>query len=113
MIGPMSVASAIVVGLATSASPAAAAIVEVHLKDQNFNPRTVSAKTGDTIVFHNDDGVLHSVLLPDNEALLAAHFIEPHASYEIVIPATAGAATYALVCTIHLNMKGTLQIIAQ
>ena len=69
--------------VAIAARPAVAAIVEVHLKDQNFNPRTVSAKPGDTIAFHNDDGMLHSVLLPDNEALLAAHFIEPHKSYEV------------------------------
>jgi len=113
MIDPMSVASAIFVGLAIAASPAAATIVEVHLKDQNFNPRTVSAKPGDTIVFHNDDGELHAVFLPDNEALLAAHFIEPHASYEVGIPPAAKPAIYELVCTIHIDMKGTLQIIAQ
>ena len=113
MIGPMSVASAIFIVLAIAASPAAAAIVDVHLKDQNFNPRTVSAKPGDTIVFHNDDNVLHSVLLPDNEALLAAHFIEPHKGYEVVIPPAADPGAYALVCTVHINMKGTLQIFAQ
>jgi plastocyanin len=113
MIGPMSIASAIFVVLTTTASPAAAAIVEVHLKDQNFNPRTVSAKPGDTIVFHNDDKELHAVFTPDNEALLAAHFIEPHASYEVAIPPTANPAAYELVCTIHIDMKGTLQIIAQ
>ena len=113
MIGPMSAASAIVIVLAIFARPAVAAIVEVHLKDQNFNPPKVSAKPGDTIVFHNDDNVLHSVLLPDNEALLAAHFIEPHKGYEVVIPPAADPGAYALVCTVHINMKGTLQIIAQ
>ena len=113
MIGPMSLASAMFVVLAIAASPAAAAIVDVHLKDQNFNPQTVSAKPGDTIVFHNDDRELHAVLLPDNEALLAAHFIEPRASYEVAIPPTTNPGAYELVCTIHINMKGTLQIIAQ
>ena len=113
MIGPMSVASAIFIVLAIAASPTAAAIVDVHLKDQNFNPRTVSAKHGDTIVFRNDDGVLHSVLLPDNEALLSAHFIEPHTGYEVVIPPATDLGAYDLVCTVHINMKGTLQIIAQ
>jgi plastocyanin len=113
MIGPMSVASAIFVVLTIAASPAAAAIVEVHLKDQNFNPKTVSAKPGDTIVFHNEDKELHSIFLPDNETILPAHFIEPHASYEVAIPPVADPATYELVCTIHINMKGTVQIIAQ
>ena len=118
MIGPMSVASAIFIVLAIAASPAAAAIVDVHLKDQNFNPQnfnpqTVSAKPGDTIVFHNDDMELHAVLLPDNEALLAAHFIEPHDSYELAIPPTANPGIYELVCTVHINMKGTLRITAQ
>ena len=69
--------------------------------------------SGRGIVFHNDDVVLHSVLLPDNEALLAEYFIDPGASYEIVIPATADPLTYNLVCTIHLGMQGTLQIIAR
>ena len=113
MIGPMSVASAIFVMLAIAASPAAAATVDVHLKDQNFNPRTVSAKPGDTIVFHNDDNVPHSVSTPDNETLLAAHFIEPHKGYEVVIPPATDPGAYELVCTVHINMKGTLQIIAQ
>jgi plastocyanin len=109
----MSVAGAIFVALAVAASSAAAATIEVRLKNQNFNPGTVSAKPGDTIVFHNDDNALHSIFLPGNDALLPAHFIEPHASYEIVIPPTTEPAAYELVCTIHINMKGTLQIIAQ
>jgi plastocyanin len=113
MNGLILVASAMFVALASGASSASAAIIEVHLKDQNFNPKIVSAKAGDTIVFHNDDGVLHSVLLPDNEALLAQHFIEPHTSYPVVIPPTASPAAYQLVCTIHMSMKGTLQILAQ
>jgi plastocyanin len=113
MMSPTSVAGAIFFTLAIGANPAAAAIVEVHLKDQNFNPPKVSAKPGDTIVFHNDDRELHAVFLPDYEALLAAHFIEPHASYEIAIPPTANPGAYELVCTVHINMKGTLQIIAQ
>jgi plastocyanin len=83
MSGVILGASAMFVALASSASSASAAIIEVHLKDQNFNPKIVSAKAGDTVVFHNDDRVLHSVLLPDNEALLAQHFIEPHASWPI------------------------------
>jgi plastocyanin len=113
MIGAIAVLSAIVFALPIAASSAAAATVEVHLKDQNFNPRTVAAKPGDTIVFRNDDGVLHSVLVPDNEALLAAHFIEPHTGYEVVIPPATDLGAYDLVCTVHINMKGTLQIIAQ
>jgi plastocyanin len=113
MIGAMPVASAIVVVLAIAVSSAAAATIEVHFKDQNFNPAVVSAKPGDSIVFRNDDKELHSIFLPENEALLAAHFIEPRTSYEVVIPATVAPATYELVCTIHMNMRGTLQIIAQ
>ena len=112
-MGPMSVAGAVFVVLAIAASPAAAATVEVHLKDQNFNPQTVSAKPGDMVVFHNDDRELHAVLLPNYEALLAAHFIEPHTSYELAIPPTANLGIYELVCTVHINMKGTLRITAQ
>jgi plastocyanin len=99
--------------LALTARLVHAGVIEVHLKEQSFEPKTVSARPGDTIAFYNDDKELHSVFLPDHESLLAEHFIDPHARYEIAIPATADAATYNLVCTIHLNMKGTLQIIAK
>jgi plastocyanin len=109
----MFAAGAIFIALAVTARSAAPAIIEIHLKNQTFDPKTVSAKPGDAIVFHNDDNALHSIFLLDNEALLPAHFIEPHASYEVVIPLTMAPAAYELVCTIHINMKGTLQIIAQ
>ena len=113
MIRSMSAAGAILVVLAIAAGPAAAAMVDVRLKDHTFNPGTISAKPGDAIVFHNDDPDLHSVLLPRNEALLAEHFIEPHTSYRVVIPATAAPAAYELVCTIHITMKGALRITAK
>ena len=45
--------------------------------------------------------------------MLAAHFIEPHTSYELAIPPTANPGIYDLVCTVHINMKGTLRITAQ
>jgi plastocyanin len=113
MIGPISAAGAIFVALAIATTPAAAATVDVRLKDHAFSPATISAKPGDTIVFHDDDPDLHSLWLPRNEALLATHFIEPHTSYGVVIPATADPATYELVCTIHIDMKGTLRITAK
>ena len=85
-------------------------VIEVHLKEQSFRPKTISAKPGDTIVFSNDDNEVHSVFLPDNEKMLAEHFIEPHTRYEVAIPITTTAATYDLVCTVHMMMKGTLII---
>ena len=78
-----------------------------------LHPEPISASPGDTIVFYNDDKELHSVFLPDNEMLLAEHFIDAGAKHEVVIPATADLAAYNLVCTIHMNMKGTIQIIAK
>jgi plastocyanin len=113
MTGSMIIAGAMFAAMAVTASSAAAASIEVQLKNQNFNPKTVTATPGDSIVFRNDDKELHSVSLPDNEALLATRFIEPHSSFEVAIPATADPAAHELVCTIHINMKGTLQIVAQ
>ena len=101
------------VALAIAVQPAAATVIEVHLKEQRFEPKIVSAKPGDTIVFYNDDSELHSVFLPDNQMLLAEHFIDPHARYEVVIPIAADSAIYNLVCTIHLNMQGAVQIMAR
>ena len=106
-------ASATLVALALTARSAEAAVIDVHLKEQSFEPRAISARPGDKIVFYNDGKELHSVFLPDNEMLLGEHFIDPGAKYELVIPATADPATYNLVCTIHMNMKGTIQIIAK
>jgi plastocyanin len=101
------------IALAITVQPAAAAVIEVHLREQRFEPKVVSAKPGDTIVFYNDDNELHSVFLPDKQTLLAEHFVSPHARYEVMIPATADPAIYNLVCTIHMNMQGTLQIMAR
>jgi plastocyanin len=101
------------IALAVAAQPAAATELEVHLREQHFEPKIVSAMPGDTIVFYNDDNELHSVFLPDNQSLLAERFIQPRASYEVIIPATADPAIYNLVCTIHMNMQGTLQIMAR
>ena len=106
-------ASAALIALALGAGTADAAVIKVHLKEQTFEPRAISASPGDTIVFYNDDKELHSVFLPDNEMLLAEHFIDAGAKHEVVIPATADLAAYNLVCTIHMNMKGTIQIIAK
>jgi plastocyanin len=101
------------IALAIAAQPATATVIEVHLREQRFEPKIVSAKPGDTIVFYNDDGELHSVFLPDNQTLLAEHFVNPHTRHEVIIPATADPAIYNLVCTIHMNMQGTVQIMAR
>jgi plastocyanin len=101
------------IALAIAAQPAAATVIEIHLKEQRFEPKIVSAKPGDTIVFYNDDSELHSVFLPDNQTLLAEHFIDPHARYKVVVPTVVDPAIYNLVCTIHLNMQGTVQIMAR
>jgi plastocyanin len=81
------------VALAITAVSARAAVIDVRLKEQRFEPSIVTAKPGDTIVFHNDDAALHSVFLPDGEALLSEHFIDPGGSYEVVIPTTADPQT--------------------
>jgi len=106
-------ANAALVALAIAAQRAVATVIEVHLKEQRFEPNAVSAKSDDTIVFYNDDNELHSVFLPDNQTLLAEHFVNPHTRYEVKIPATVEPAIYNLVCTIHMNMQGTLQITAR
>jgi len=106
-------AGACLIAQAFAAQPAAALVIEVHLKGQRFEPKAIAVKSGGTIVFYNDDAETHSVLLPDNQTLLAEHFIDPHARYEVKIPASADPALYNLVCTIHMDMQGTLQITAR
>lgn len=104
-------ASATFVALAMFVGTASAATVEVRMKDGAFNPKVVSAKPGDTLVFHNDDIQLHSVLLPDAEKLLSERFIEPGETFSVAIPKDADPRLYNLVCTIHVDMTGTIQIL--
>jgi plastocyanin len=106
-------ASAALVALAAMAPLADAASLDVHLRDHTFEPQTLTVAPGDSIVFYNDDKELHSVLTPDNEVLVAEHFVDPGTNYTVVIPSTLDPAIYDLVCTIHMNMTGTIRIIAR
>ena len=98
MNGPMFIVSAVFATVAIAASPAAAAIVEVHLKDrtltlEQYRPEPV-IRSYFTVTMGCPFG-----LATGNEALLAAHFIEPHKGYEVVNPPTTDPGAYELVCT--------------
>jgi plastocyanin len=43
------------------AAPALAGEVEVTQRDKNFLPQQVSLKVGDTIVFKNEDPIIHNM----------------------------------------------------
>lgn len=95
------------------AGVADAATINVHMKDIAFKPELIAVNPGDTLIFINDDEQLHSVLLPDKETLLAENFIDPGKSLTISIPPDAEPGAYNLVCTVHVDMKGTIKILAK
>ena len=84
--------------------------VEVILRMHAFHPSPISARPGDRIVFKNEDGDLHSVVLPDQGDVLPDHFIEPATSFLFQVPADMRPGEYSIACSIHLGMRTRLVV---
>jgi plastocyanin len=84
--------------------------VEVILRMHAFHPSPILAHPGDRIVFKNEDGDLHSVVLPDQEDMLPEHFIEPATSFLFQVPADMSPGGYSIACTIHVDMRTRLVV---
>jgi plastocyanin len=85
--------------------------VEVILRKHAFHPSPILAHPGDRIVFRNEDGDLHSVVLPDREDVLPEHFIEPATSFLFQVPADMRPGEYSVACTIHVDMRTRLVVV--
>jgi plastocyanin len=85
--------------------------VEVILRMHAFHPSPMLAHPGDRIVFKNEDGDLHSVVLPDQEDMLPEHFIEPATSFQFRVPANVRPGEYSIACTIHVDMRTRLVVV--
>jgi plastocyanin len=73
----------------------------VEIRDMKFEPDVLFAKTGDTVVFTNDDLVTHDVT-EQNKAWTSSA-LAPGKSWSMVI--TGSVAYY---CSIHVVMKGKI-----
>ena len=98
----------------TSASPApapttsAGSTVTVSIVSStgntSFVPNPVRANTGDTVVFRNNDGVVHRVVMDDGSADLGD--VAPGATSRGFTLRNANATNYH--CTLHGSMVGSI-----
>ncbi|MFJ1254076.1 cupredoxin family copper-binding protein [Cupriavidus sp. CuC1] len=76
----------------------------VVIEGARFEPETISAKRGDTIVWINKDPYPHTVTAP---GVFDSHSIIAGSSWRYVARKT-GDFPYS--CTLHPNMKGVLRV---
>jgi plastocyanin len=84
----------------------ASGTVTAAIRDFSFNPATVTAKVGDVVVWTNEGEAPHTATLDDFAACDTGN-LSGGDSGGIVFEA---AGTYAFHCTIHAQMKGTVEV---
>jgi plastocyanin len=90
---------------AFAAPAAAAASPAVTIRDFSFAPATVNVKAGDTVTWKNDGKADHTATGKGFDTGV----LSPGASGSFTFK---DAGTFAYVCTIHPNMKGTVKVAA-
>jgi plastocyanin len=86
---------------APAASPPAPASVEIH--DYAFAPKTLAVPVGTTVTWNNHDGDAHTV----TGAGLKSKSFGMDATYSYTF---TKAGTFAYVCSLHPQMKGTVVV---
>ena len=79
----------------------------VTIRNNAFSPTSLAIRQGDTVVFHNDDGVTHTATLDSGERDTGN--IAAGKSGEFSLP-TPGSLRYH--CKIHPSMTGTIVVAA-
>jgi plastocyanin len=87
-----------------SSAPHKPRAVKVEIKDMKFVPDTVTVSKGDTVIWVNDDIVIHDVTEEDSKAWSSG----PMASGSTWKMVVAGDADYY--CSIHAVMKGRIEL---
>ena len=88
-----------------SVTTAQAESLSVSQIDKKFNPETVKAGVGDTLVFVNDDKVAHNILI--SKMRYNSGLQKPGQSAELALDQ---AGTFEVRCGIHPKMKMTLEV---
>ena len=89
------------IGAVAAAQPTRHTVVIEGVK---YEPETVTAKRGDTVIWVNKDPFPHTVTA---KGAFDSHEIPAGKSWKYT-PRKAGEYAYA--CTLHPNMKGTLKV---
>jgi len=94
---------AVVSATATSAPVASGNETKITISGFAFDPATITIKVGETVTWTNQDGVVHTVAAEDKS--WSSDNLGKGSSYSHAFE-TAG--TFAYVCGVHPNMKGTV-----
>lgn len=81
-------------------------ITKVNIKDNSFNPSTLSVPVGETVEWHNQDGVQHTVT-SDIQGQFDSGVLNAGKKYsrKFTIP-----GVYGYHCSIHPGMQGTITV---
>ena len=80
---------------------------QVEMKDIAYQPETIRVRTGETITWVNRDSVQHDVVNVTEGAEPRSELFNEGQTYEWT-PTEAGTVEY--LCTVHPNMKGTVEV---
>jgi plastocyanin len=80
---------------------------QVEMKDIAFQPETIRVRTGETITWINRDSVQHDVVNVKEGQEPKSELFNEGQTYEFT-PTEAGTIQY--LCSVHPNMKGTVEV---
>jgi plastocyanin len=96
----------------TATDPASASggdTVKVAMKDILFVPEKISGRVGQTVVWTNEDDIVHTVKA-EKGADFESKAVSKGKTYKAKLTKTG---TIAYVCTIHPSQRGTITVAAQ
>ncbi|HEY1475276.1 MAG TPA: cupredoxin family copper-binding protein [Pseudolabrys sp.] len=93
------------VTLAIAAAPARAADIEVKIDNFTFNPKQITVKAGDTVIWVNHDDIPHTVTSKTQTFRSKAMDTDDKFSFTFATP-----GTYAYFCALHPMMTGSIVV---
>jgi plastocyanin len=93
-------------GQAASSGACPSGAVTIHMKDTKFDPKTASAKAGDTVCWVNDDPFDHNAVA-NSEASFNSALFGNGKTFTAKLD-TAGTVKYE--CTVHPGMTGEIDV---
>ncbi len=94
-------------GAAKTSAPAAGGTIRVTMKNLAFDPKAVSARVGDKIVFVNDDTPPHNVTWVSGPQFTSSPTLDTGAKFTLSF---TQPGTVHYFCSIHPFMKGTILV---
>ena len=91
--------------LLTAQVPAPKPAATVHIKDDAYNPATITVHTGESVLFVNDDDDAHTVTSTDN--VFDSKGLDTNSRWQYTF---TKAGNYKYFCELHPFMKGTVVV---